>query len=166
MERDQNVGPLALVALVADGEVEDVALARDGVAHQFVEMSDARPETRDRTGVVARKDVGVAPVKDEAVVGRRGDRADFEAAEMGEIARRRAGGKVDEQIAEARPREQVLDAHGAELLRLLGDQNLEVRGDVRGIGRRHEPHFPHVSEAFSLGAVAPARRRRSLAGVE
>ena len=39
-----GVAPVALVALVADGEIERVAAAADRVAHQLVQMRGARPE--------------------------------------------------------------------------------------------------------------------------
>ena len=46
VELELGVAPIALVALVADGEIEHRAAALDGVVHEIVQMRRARPEAR------------------------------------------------------------------------------------------------------------------------
>src|SRR5262245_66097232 len=83
---------------------------------------------------------------------------------MNEI--RRAGGQRVEEVAVARPREQVVHAHASECPGLLAHQYVERARlfiDAAGID---ETYFAVLAETLALGTVAPARGRRALGPIE
>src|ERR1700733_1004668 len=105
-----HIAPFALVALVADGEIECLQAARDRVAHQFAKMQRAGAEMRKPAVAITRQDVIVAPAMDNAEIRRGVDRTDFDAADMDEMPHRRIGCEIEKEFAAARPREHVGNA--------------------------------------------------------
>src|SRR5262249_32171374 len=77
VEPDLDVGPVALVGLVADGEVKMSDAALDRVAQQLMEMRAARPIAHDLAVVIAgRHEIVAAAVGEPEARGRDG-RADI-----------------------------------------------------------------------------------------
>src|SRR5690606_34721841 len=95
--------PLALIALVADREVEDRAAVIDGVAHQVMEMRGPRPEARGLAVGVARQHMIIRAPEKRPEVESGGLTGNREMADVRETARpARTAGDVHVEVAISR----------------------------------------------------------------
>ncbi len=162
-----GVGPVALVGLVADGEVEAGKPAFDGMAHQLVQMRPARAEARQLAVVIARQHQVVGIAEGQTEIGRppmvapTSSRLTWVSALDVVI-----GGDIEKEFAIARPREDVLDAHAGECARLLRDQVLQRARDVIRVLHVDEAHLAVFGKMLELAAFAFAGRGRALRRVE
>src|SRR5262249_49626204 len=107
-----GLAPVALVGLVADGEVEALAAAPDRVLQQLAQVCGTRTKPRDLAVIVAREDMIVAVAEGEPEIDRCPGVADVETAEMHERARR--GRDVADKFDMTGPREHVRHANARE----------------------------------------------------
>src|SRR5215468_9950147 len=112
VEPDLDVGPVALIGLIPDGEVEIPDVALDRMAQQLVQMRATGPKAHDLAVMIARQHEIVAAAVDEPQARCRDGRADIEAADVSDAAQRGRG--IEPERAIAWPREQILDAHARE----------------------------------------------------
>src|SRR6266508_3789103 len=153
-----GVGPIALVGFVADGEVEAVKAAVDGMADELVQVRAARPEAGKFAVVIAREHQIVAVPEAQAEIGRGGGGADVEPADMGQRADVEVGRDIEKKLPVARPRKDILDPHARERTRLLADQRVERALDVAAILHVDEADLAEFGQVLELAALALAGR--------
>src|SRR5262245_14285054 len=84
VEPDLDVGPVALIGLVPDGEVEIPDAVLDRMAQKLVQMRAARAKAHDLAVVIAGQHEIVAAAVGEPEARGRDGRADVEAADVGD----------------------------------------------------------------------------------
>ena len=160
-----GIAPIALIGLVADGEVETAKAGFDRMAEQLIQMRAPRTEARELAVVIARYDEIVAVAKPQTEIGRGDRRADIEPAHMGKVVKVRIGGDGLEELAIARPREDVLDTHMGERVRFLVEQRRQC---ALAIGPVHvdEADLAILAKLLELLAFLLPGRGGTLSGVE
>src|SRR5271154_1345401 len=129
-------------------------------------MQRARSVTGQLTVAIARQHMIIAVAKYDGEIRRRADVSDLHAADVRQMPGLRIGGEIDEELAIARPREQVGDALAREYPPFLLPQLLECLCYVARFRGGHEADLAVRGHAPALGAVAPPRRRRPLSPIE
>ena len=152
-ELDLDVAPLALVGLVADGEIEQLAAMLGGVAHNVHELDRAGPEPRQVAVVVTGQDVVIAAAEDQSEVRRGGLVADVEPAHMGQAGASGTGREIEKEVAVAGLLEHVGHAKLGVGPALFVDQGIDGAHHAVAIARGDEASFAVIGKAIVLLAV-------------
>jgi hypothetical protein len=163
---ENGVAPIQLVRLVADGEIENLEAASDGVGQEFAQMQRARSIMGDGAVHIACEHVIVAIAEHDAEIGRRAHIADLDAADVHKIAGGWIGGKLEEKLAMSGRSKDIADAFAGHREALLLHQDFKRAAGVGAIGRGHEADVAELRHVPQFRAVAPARRRRAPGAIE
>jgi hypothetical protein len=159
VELENAVAPIALIGLVADGEVEGFQAAFDGIGQQLAQMQGARSVMGDFAVHVAGEQVIVATAEHDAEIGGRAHVADLRAPDVHQMTRLGIGGEVEEKRAMSGQREDVGHAFAGERAALLLHEDVERAARVDAIGSGDELNVAELRHVSELRAVAAARRR-------
>ena len=161
-----RVRPFQLVWFIADGEIEALELEPDRVREQLAQVKRAWAVMRQFSVVIAREQVVVAIAEYDADIRRRAGGSDFHPADMDHVPRFRIRRQVEIEFTLPRPGKDVGDSLARECPAFLLHQDLDGAPCVVAIGCVDVADLAVSRHVPAFGAVAPARRRGALGGIE
>lgn len=155
---DGAVGPLKLVALIANRKIEIPAANRGGMRHQIPQMRGARPPAGDIAFIITGDDMIEAVVEDEPEIDRSRIYPDIKPADVNHMLRCGIKREIGQEVAIVRTGKNIGNTHAGQGSALLKKQNVEAVGAFVATLGADKADFADLFEPSALGTIFLASR--------